>query len=99
SGAARATARARRRARRHPATQLRTSQPRALTPVRTPGLYLDRRRAKTRRVPQLGRLVGALPGQVVVLAAEVAVRCRLLVDRPVQAQVPTDRARPKVEVL
>src|SRR4051794_32980317 len=38
-------------------------------------------------------LVGLLPGEVVVLAAEVAVGRRLLVDRPVQVEVLAERAR------
>src|SRR4051794_15273198 len=49
--------------------------------------------------PQLGRLVALLPGEVVVLAAEVAVGRRLLVDRAVQLEVRADRAGPQVEVL
>ena len=43
--------------------------------------------------------VGALPGEVVVVAAEVAVGRGLLVDRPVQAQLLAERARAQVEVL
>src|SRR5215217_9003342 len=44
-------------------------------------------------------LVGALPGEVRVLAAEVAVGGGLLVDRAVQVQVVAEGARPQVEVL
>src|SRR5215213_11801122 len=39
------------------------------------------------------RLVRLLPGEVVVLTPEVAVGRRLLVDRPVQLEVLTERAR------
>src|SRR5688500_10255421 len=48
---------------------------------------------------QDGRLVGLLPREVVVLAAEVTVGRRLLVDRPVQLQVLAEGARAQVEVL
>ena len=42
-------------------------------------------------------LVRLLPGEVVVLAAEVAVGRGLLVDRPVQVEVLAERARTQVE--
>ena len=44
-------------------------------------------------------LVGALPREVVVVAAEVAVRGGLRVDRPAQVEVAQDRGRAQVEVL
>ena len=45
------------------------------------------------------RLVRPLPREVVVRAAEVAVRGRLRVDRAPQVEVAEDRARAQVEVL
>src|SRR5438270_13699463 len=48
---------------------------------------------------QLRGLVGLLPREVVVLAAEVAVRGGLLVDRPVQLELLAERARAQVELL
>src|SRR5687767_6359932 len=48
---------------------------------------------------QGGGLVRLLPGEVVVLAAEVPVGGGLLVDRPVQVEVAPDRGRAQVEVL
>src|SRR3990172_6957016 len=48
---------------------------------------------------QGGGAVGALPGQVEVRPAEVAVGGRLLVDRPAQVERRDDRARAEVEVL
>ncbi len=51
------------------------------------------------RLAQRVRLVGALPGEVGVLAAEVAVGRGLLVDRPVQVELLAERARAQVEVL
>ena len=45
------------------------------------------------------RLVGPLPGEVGVLAAEVAVRRGLLVDRAVEPQVLAEGAGPQVEML
>ena len=59
-------------------------------------LYL--RRAQPRLSTQDVRLVRLLPGRVYVLAAEVAVAGRRLVDRPPQVQPPDDRLRPQVEV-
>src|SRR5436853_6867793 len=50
-------------------------------------------------VAQGGRLVGALPREVVVVAPEVAVGGRLLVDRPVQSQVVAERAGTQIEEL
>src|SRR5579862_1464712 len=44
-------------------------------------------------------LVGALPGEVAVLAPEVPVRRGLPVDRAAQVEVAEDRRRPQVEVL
>lgn len=44
-------------------------------------------------------LVGALPAEVVVVATEMPVGCRLGVDRPAQVEVAQDRGRPQVEVL
>src|SRR5215210_4636185 len=51
-----------------------------------------------RRAQRLG-LVGPLPREVVVLAAEVAVGRGLLIDRPVQPQVLAEGAGAHVEVL
>src|SRR5213595_739761 len=44
-------------------------------------------------------LVDALPGEVVVFSAEVAVGRRLLVDRPVQLELLAEGAGAQVEVL
>ena len=44
-------------------------------------------------------LVGRLPRRVDVVAAEVAVRRRLLVDRAAQVELLDDRGRAQVEVL
>ena len=44
-------------------------------------------------------LVGLLPGEVAVVAAEVAVRGGLRVDRAAQVEVAHDRGRAQVEVL
>ena len=44
-------------------------------------------------------LVGALPREVVVVAAEVAVGGGLRVDRAAQVEVADDRGRPEVEVV
>src|SRR5579863_1210263 len=44
-------------------------------------------------------LVGALPGEVPVLAPEVPVRRGVRVDRSPQVEVAEDRSRPQVEVL
>src|SRR6185503_7816734 len=63
---------------------------------------LDRRRvalAEAGGVAQGVGLVRLLPGEVVVLAAEVAVGRGLLVDRPVQVEVVAERAGTQVEVL
>ena len=51
------------------------------------------------RVAQCVGAVGALPGEVVELAAEVAVGGGLLVDRPVQVELLAERARAQVELL
>ena len=60
-------------------------------------------RRRRRRQPGGGAqrvgLVGALPREVVVLAAEVAVGGGLLVDRAVQLEVLAEGARAQVEVL
>ena len=45
------------------------------------------------------RLVGPLPGRVQIVAPEVPVGCRRLVDRPAQIEVADDRTGTKVEVL
>src|SRR5215217_2921360 len=55
--------------------------------------------AETGGGAQRVRLVGLLPREVVVVAAEMAVGGRLLVDRAVQLEVLAERARPQVEVL
>src|SRR5438445_13688206 len=60
-------------------------------------LLLGRRRLalpEARGLAEQLRLVGLLPGEVVVVAAEVAVRGGLLVDRPVQIEVVAEGARP-----
>src|SRR5207248_8816779 len=44
-------------------------------------------------------LVDALPGEVVLVAAEMAVGSGLLVDRAVQFELLAKRARPQVEYL
>src|SRR5581483_3386544 len=44
-------------------------------------------------------LIGPLPGEVVVVATEVAVGGGLLVDRPVELEVLAERTGPQVEVL
>src|SRR4051812_12966221 len=44
-------------------------------------------------------LVGALPGEIAVLTAEVPVRGGLRVDRAPQVEVAEDRGGPEVEVL
>src|SRR5438045_1735295 len=48
---------------------------------------------------QRGRLVGALPGELRLGAAEVAERGGLLVDRPAQIELLHDAARRQLEVL
>src|SRR3954468_23157843 len=62
---------------------------------------LDRRAggAETGGLAQGVGLVGPLPREVVVLAPEVAVGGRLLVDRAVQAQRLAEGAGAQVEVL
>src|SRR5207253_2962366 len=57
------------------------------------------RLAQARRGSQRVRLVGLLPGEIVVVPAEVAVGRGLLVDGPMQAQVLPERAGTEVEVL
>ena len=57
------------------------------------------RRADAGRLAQRVDAVGPLPGEVLVLAAEVAVGGGLLVDRPVQVEVAAERAGPEVEDL
>src|SRR5215208_6225894 len=59
----------------------------------------DRRGVDAGGGAQRIRLVGLLPREVVVLAAEVAVGRGLLVDRPVQVEVLAERPRAQVEVL
>src|SRR5581483_3663950 len=54
---------------------------------------------KPRSRAQRVGLVGALPREVAVFAAEVAVRRGVRVDRPPQVEVAEDRRRPQVEVL
>ena len=51
------------------------------------------------RGPERLGLVGPLPREVAVVAAEVAVRRGLRVDRPHEVEVADDRAGPEVEVL
>ena len=58
-----------------------------------------RRRAEAGGLAQRVGLVGLLPREVVVLAAEVAVGGGLLVDRPVEVEVLAEGARAQVEVL
>ena len=57
------------------------------------------RAAEAGGLAERGGLVGALPREVVVVAAEVAVRGGLRVDRPAQVEVAQDRGRAQVEVL
>src|SRR5262249_37173832 len=57
------------------------------------------RRAQACGLAQERGLVGALPGEVVVLAAEVAVGGGLLVDRAVELQRLAEGAGAQVEVL
>src|SRR5581483_5602928 len=52
-----------------------------------------------RRSTQCVGLVGALPREVPVLAAEVPIRGGLRVDGAAQVEVAEDRSRPQVEVL
>src|SRR6266576_3099922 len=54
---------------------------------------------QARRGTQRGGLVDPLPGEVVIVAAEVPVGGRLLVDRPVQLELLAEGARAQVEVL
>src|SRR4051812_45199871 len=68
-------------------------------PQHEPSGLSRRRLLPPRRVAQQAGLVGFLPGAVVVLAPEVAVGRRLLVDRPVQVEVVAEGARAQVEVL
>src|SRR5690349_20852519 len=70
-------------------TRFRIPGPRALIP----------NRLQAGRLAQRVGLVGALPGRVDILAAEVAVGGCGAVDWPAQPQVADDRARPQVEVL
>src|SRR5205085_12212248 len=57
------------------------------------------RAAQAGRATQRIRLVRALPGEVVVLPAEVAIGRGLLVDRTMQLEVLAERPRPQIEVL
>src|SRR5438874_6412182 len=54
---------------------------------------------KTRSRAQRVGLVGALPREVAILAAEVTVRRGIRVDRAPQVEIAEDRRRPQVEVL
>ena len=67
--------------------------------TRRSGSRSRRRQLEPGGVAQRGGLVGALPREVVVVAAEVAVGGGLLVDRPVQLELLAERARAQVEVL
>src|SRR5438067_13342739 len=73
--------------------------------MRTVSGVVDRSRRGERLLPEPRRgaqclgLVRPLPGEVAVLAAEVAVRGGLRVDRPEQVEVAQDRRRPEGEVL
>ena len=104
----RASTAARRRSARRPppascssqaACALARSRPSRLRRVR----YALCRPSPRLRAPAASRervgLVGALPREVVVVAAEVAVRGGLRVDRPAQVEVAQDRRRAQVEVL
>src|SRR5258707_15375478 len=55
--------------------------------------------AQARLGAELVGLVGALPGEAVAAAAEVAVGRGRLVDRAAQLKVAEDRARAQVEIL
>src|SRR4051812_1785864 len=70
--------------------------PRSPVPL---SLYSCRLTGKPGGLPQHLSLIRLLPREVVVLAAEVAVGRRLLVDRTVEVQVLAEGARPQVEVL
>src|SRR5688500_837263 len=72
--------------------------PSARTAGEAQALRVDRLTEAGLGAQEIG-LVGLLPREVVVVAAEVAVRRGLLVDRPVQVEVLAERARPQVEVL
>src|SRR5436305_172670 len=74
------------------------AQPRQLADAHLRELDLEGSRVETGRLTQLGRLVRALPGEIVVFPAEVTVGRGLLVDRPVQVQVTADRAGPQIEM-
>src|SRR3954463_9671251 len=58
-----------------------------------------RARSESGRLAQRVDLVRLLPGELVVLAAEVAVGGGLLVDRPVKLELLAERARTEVEGL
>ena len=58
-----------------------------------------RRRGRAGGGAERAGLVGPLPREVVVVAAEVAVRGGLRVDRAAQVEVAQDRGRAQVEVL
>src|SRR5947209_16076257 len=64
--------------------------------VRRSGLN---RAAEAGRLAQRLRLIGALPREIVIVAAEVAVGRGLLVDRAVELQVLPEGARAQIEVL
>src|SRR6266508_1638718 len=90
---------------RRPASRSRSSARsagRASAPAGGAGRRLRRSRgllAQPRRLAQLVRAVGPLPGEVVVLAAEVAVGRGLLEDRAVEVEVAPEGGGPEVEVL
>ena len=92
-GRSRATAASRASARTWPVYRVRPAEPARCLGVGRLGA------AEAGGLAQRVSLVGLLPGEVVVLAAEVAVGRRLLVDRPVQVERLAERARAEVEVL
>src|SRR4051812_29687487 len=75
---------------RPPSSQARTSGDEPLS---------DFCRSQPRGLAQGGSLVRLLPREVVVVAAEMAVRSGLLVDRAVQLEVVAEGARAQVEEL
>src|SRR5204863_717846 len=85
-----------------PMTPIQRRYPRAIRVrgVVESAISADRARcAYPRGLAQRVGLVGALPREVVVLAAEVPVCRGLLEDRAVELQVLAERARPQIEVL
>src|SRR5580693_1117387 len=70
-----------------------------MDPVTIGGIGSPFRADQRGRFPQEVRLVGALPGEVRLVAAEVAVGRGLAVDGTVEVQVLAERGRPEIEML